>query len=192
MGCSPPYFLIYSKVNAEPKILYGSLLVAFAVNRIQLLDVCAGNVFMTAFDFKSVIQTDFADTESEKLIVESITEETIVLYFQALNVGNFDVLAKLFAPEGFMHPPFESGIVGSDAIKAYLEKEALGIKAYPRQSATQVLEDNNLSVEVTGKVETSWCGVNVLWQFILNPQRKIMFTKIKLLASPQELLNLKR
>ena len=35
-------------------------------------------------------------------------------------------------------------------------------------------------------------GVNVSWLFILNSQQQIVSTTVKLLASPQELLNLRR
>jgi hypothetical protein len=47
---------------------------------------------------------------------------------------------------------------------------------------------------VTGKVQTPWFGgsvvINVAWRFLLNPQGKIFFVAIDVLASAQELLNL--
>jgi hypothetical protein len=51
-------------------------------------------------------------------------------------------------------------------------------------------------VKVTGKVQTPWFGANVgmnmAWRFLLDPQGKIFFVAIDLLASPKELLNLAR
>ena len=129
--------------------------------------------------------------ETESLLIEGITEPTIQLYFTTLNAGEWIKTAELFAIDGVMHPPFESGIVGSDAIATYLEKEAQNVKAYPRQGIAKTGENNQIQVEVTGKVDTSWCGVNVSWLFILNQQQEIIYTRIKLLASAQELLNLR-
>lgn len=137
-------------------------------------------------------KSTIATTEAEELQIEGIAESTILRYFQSLNAGDFDETASLFAVDGVMHPPFESGIVGGDAIADYLKKEAQGVKAEPVQGNCENLENEQIQVEVSGKAQTSWCGVNVLWLFILNQQRQIQFTKIKLLASPQELLNLRR
>jgi Nuclear transport factor 2 (NTF2) domain len=122
----------------------------------------------------------------------NITEPTILQYFTTLNAKDFLATAALFASDGVMYPPLESGIVGKDAITAYLEQEAQGIKAEPHQSLTEKLENGQVQVQVTGKAQTSWCGVNVLWIFILNQQQQILYAQIKLLASPQELLTLRR
>jgi Nuclear transport factor 2 (NTF2) domain len=124
--------------------------------------------------------------------IEGITEPTILCYFETLNAGDFNQTVALFAVDGVMHPPFESDIVGRDAIANYLQQEAQGVKADPRQGIIEIVESDRISVEVTGKAQTSWCGVNVSWLFILNEQREILYTRIKLLASPQELLNLRR
>ncbi|MFQ4146688.1 nuclear transport factor 2 family protein [Chlorogloeopsis sp. ULAP02] len=127
--------------------------------------------------------------------IEGINEPTVLQYFQSLNAGEFDATAALFAEDGTMHPPFESGIIGQDVIATYLKQEAQDIKAYPRQGIVETLENGEngqIQIQVTGKAQTSWCGVNVLWQFILNQQKQILYIKIKLLASPRELLNLRR
>ncbi|OKH16553.1 nuclear transport factor 2 [Fischerella major NIES-592] len=129
---------------------------------------------------------------TQELTIEGITEPTILCYFQSLNAGEFDATANLFANDGVMHPPFESGIVGPEAIASYLKKEAVDIKVYPREGISETLEEGVIQFQVTGKVQTSWCGVNVLWQFVLNQQGEILYTKIKLLASPQELLKMRR
>ncbi|MEH1904842.1 MAG: ketosteroid isomerase family protein [Nostoc sp.] len=127
----------------------------------------------------------------EEFQIEGITEPSILRYFETLNVGEFETTAALFAGNGVMRPPFESDIVGTDAIAAYLKQEGQNIKAYPNTGIADTLENGDIQVQVTGKAQTSWCSVNVLWLFILNQQRQISYTRIKLLASPQELLSLK-
>ncbi|BDA75540.1 nuclear transport factor 2 [Rivularia sp. IAM M-261] len=139
--------------------------------------------FMTAAEFTSV-------ANSTK--IEGIEEPTVLSYFETLNAGDFEATADLFAPDGVMRPPFESDISGRDAIVSYLNQEAKGIKAYPNQGIIEVIEDGQYQVQVSGKAETSWCGVNVSWIFILNESKEIVYTRVKLLASPQELLNLRR
>ncbi|BAZ66728.1 MAG: ketosteroid isomerase family protein [Pelatocladus maniniholoensis HA4357-MV3] len=136
-------------------------------------------------------QSSSANTTQE-LTIEGITEPTILAYFQTLNAGDFNATANLFANDGVMHPPFESGIVGPEAIVNYLNKEALGIEASPQQGIFETIEEDLIQFQVTGKAQTSWCGVNVLWQFVINQEREILYTKIKLLASPQELLKMQR
>jgi hypothetical protein len=90
-----------------------------------------------------------------------------------------------------MYPPFECAVIGQDAIATYLDKEAQDIKAYPQQGMSDNLPDHHTQIQVTGKAQTSWCGVNVLWLFILNQNKQIIEAKIKLLASPQDLLCLR-
>lgn len=124
--------------------------------------------------------------------IEGISEPTIQLYFEALNAGDYEKTTSLFAENGVMHPPFESGIVGRDAILNYLHKEAIDIKAYPREGASENLEENLTQIQVAGKVETPWFGINVSWLFLFNENYQILDMKIKLLASPEELLSLRR
>lgn len=147
---------------------------------------------MTSAEFEAVVEPSMAETVTEKLSIEGITEPTILRYFETLNAQDFQVTAALFAEDGVMHPPFESGIVGLDAIAAYLQQEAQGIKAYPHQGITENSESGEIQIQVAGKAQTSWCGVNVLWLFILNQRQQIIDARIKLLASPQELLALRR
>ncbi|MEH2402159.1 ketosteroid isomerase family protein [Nostoc sp.] len=128
----------------------------------------------------------------EEFQIEGITETSILRYFETLNAGEFEATAALFAVDGVMRPPFESDIVGTDAIAAYLKQEGQNIKAYPSTGIAETLENGDIQVQITGKAQTSWCSVNVLWLFILNQQRQIFYTRIKLLASPQELLSLRR
>ncbi len=123
--------------------------------------------------------------------IEGVTTPTVIQYFETLNAGEFEATAALFAPDGVLYAPFESGIVGPRAIATYLQQEAQGMKLDARQGLTQLLDDGSWQVQVAGRVQTSWCGVNVSWLFILN-QHRIAAVTIKLLASPQELLNLQR
>lgn len=125
------------------------------------------------------------------LEISGVTEPTILNYFTTLNAGEFTQTAALFAEDGLIYPPFESAIIGQDAIATYLDKEAQDIKAYPQQGISENLPDDHTQIQVTGKAETSWCGVNVLWLFILNQNKQIIEAKIKLLASPQDLLCLR-
>ena len=128
----------------------------------------------------------------ESIRIIGINEPTIQEYFQSLNAGDYEKTASLFAENGVMHPPFEYGIVGKDAILSYLNKEAIDIKACPREGTSETLEDNLTQTKVAGKVETPWFAVNVSWLFILNKNLQILDVKIKLLASPQELLSLRK
>jgi hypothetical protein len=120
-----------------------------------------------------------------------ITQPTILRYFSTLNAGDFTATATLFAEDSVMYPPLESAVVGRNAIASYLHQEAQDIKAEPQQVVYEDLADNHIQIKITGKAHTSWCTVNVMWLFILNPQQNILEAKIKLLASPQELLSLK-
>ncbi|MDB9362955.1 nuclear transport factor 2 family protein [Nodularia spumigena CS-588/02] len=147
---------------------------------------------MTAAEYLEANQINVAATITEELQIEGIVEPTIRRYFETLNAGEFAATAVLFADDGVMHPPFESGIVGQEAIAIYLQQEAENIQACPRQGIVETLENDHIEFQVTGKAQTSWCGVNVTWYFILNQQRQISNAKIKLLGSPQELLALRR
>ncbi|HEY9614013.1 nuclear transport factor 2 family protein [Allocoleopsis sp.] len=126
------------------------------------------------------------------LTIEGIEEPVVERYFQTMNAGEYEGTAALFAPTGVMHPPFEEPIEGPEAIAIYLKAEAKGMQLFPREGITETLEENQIQIQVRGKVQTPLFGVNVAWIFILNLEREIVYAKIKLLASPQELLNLRR
>lgn len=132
-------------------------------------------------------------TQSDEVAAAAeVDQPTLKQYFAALNAGDFASVTSLFAPEGMMHPPFESPIVGVDAIAEYLEKEAQGLKLEPERQQIEVLETGQQQIEVRGKVQTSLFKVNVAWLFVLNQQGQIDAVTIKLLASPQELLKFRR
>jgi hypothetical protein len=123
--------------------------------------------------------------------IAGITKPTVLRYFETLNAGDFEATANLFADEGVLHAPFEEPIIGSSSIATYLKTEARGMQLEPQQGVSQILEDGNVEVQVSGRVQTSAFGINVAWLFLLNSDQKILSVTVKLLASPQELLNLR-
>lgn len=137
------------------------------------------------------IETSTRSQQDTAQQILGITEFTIIRYFDTLNTENYQACADLFATDGVMYPPFEEGIVGREAIASFLQHEAKDMRLEPERGIFQVVENGDLEVQVVGKVQTPLFGVNVSWFFLLNFQREIAATKIKLLASPQELLSLK-
>ncbi|MGP1375862.1 MAG: ketosteroid isomerase family protein [Almyronema sp.] len=117
---------------------------------------------------------------------------TLCQYFQTLNQGEFAATAALFAPAGQLQPPFEEPIVGATAIAAYLAKEATNLQLEPLQGDLSPLADGQVQAEIKGKVRTPLFKVNVGWVFILNSQAEIEYVRVRLLASMQELLKLRR
>jgi hypothetical protein len=123
--------------------------------------------------------------------IAGITKPTVLRYFETLNAGDFEATANLFAEDGVLHAPFEEPIIGCSSIATYLKTEARGMQLEPKQGVSQILEDGNVEVQVSGRVQTSAFGINVAWLFLLNSNQKILSVTVKLLASPQELLNLR-
>jgi hypothetical protein len=123
--------------------------------------------------------------------IAGITKPTVLRYFETLNAGDFEATANLFAEDGVLHAPFEEPIMGSISIATYLKTEARGMQLEPQQGVSQILEDGNVEVQVSGRVQTSAFGINVAWLFLLNSDQKLLSVTVKLLASPQELLNLR-
>ena len=117
---------------------------------------------------------------------------TIHQYFDALNAGNYEAVSHLFALDGQLHPPFESSIVGQQAIAAYLAAEAKDMKLEPKQTHIQPQADGLVRVKVQGKVQTPIFGVNVSWDFLINSEGTIARVEVKLLAALQDLLAFKR
>ncbi|NJN58044.1 MAG: SnoaL-like domain-containing protein [Leptolyngbyaceae cyanobacterium SL_5_9] len=130
-------------------------------------------------------------TSPDESTIAGISEPVIYRYFETLNLADFQATAALFAVEGVMHPPFDEEQVGEEAIAAYLQAEAKGMKFHPRQGIFETLE-NETHYKVAGTVQTPVFSVNVNWLFVLDAQSKILSVKIKLLASPQELLGMRQ
>ncbi|AFZ37104.1 water-soluble carotenoid protein [Stanieria cyanosphaera PCC 7437] len=127
---------------------------------------------------------------NSSLQIAGITNPTILDYFNTINQEEFIETANLFNENGVLYAPFESPLEGKQAIASYLEKEAKDMKLEPKQGISENLADNLELIKVTGKVHTSLFSVNVRWEFTINSSQQLEAVKIKLLASPQELLKL--
>lgn len=112
-------------------------------------------------------------------------------YFQTLNDGDFQATIQLFEPTGALKAPFESEIVGRDAIANYLEQEAKNLQLIPLKKAIEPLETGEIRCRVGGKVNTPLFSVNVAWNFVLNSAHEIRSVEVKLLAALEDLLNMK-
>jgi hypothetical protein len=127
--------------------------------------------------------------------VEGVTESTVLSYIDALNKDDFDAAIALFATDGALQPPFQKPLIGHEAILRYMRSEAQGLNIMPQQGISEALPNGSKQIKVTGIVQTPWFGVNVgmniAWRFLLSPEGKILFVAIDMLASPQELLNLR-
>ncbi|NEO99354.1 MAG: nuclear transport factor 2 family protein [Symploca sp. SIO2E9] len=140
----------------------------------------------------SKLTTISQSTHSTNLTIEGITEPVVLRYFESMNAGEYEITAALFAETGAMYPPFEDAIVGKETIATYLKAEAKGMHLSPREGISRILENKQTQILVTGKVQTPLFGVNISWIFVLSREQEIMSATIKLLASPQELLNLQK
>ncbi len=128
----------------------------------------------------------------ESWMIAGIDSPVILQYFETLNAGQFHATSELFAGDGVLQPPFEGDVVGPEAIAAYLEQEAKGFVLEPHHGVSTLLDNGCTEFLVGGKVHTPWFSVNVSWLFILSPNQKILIAKVKLLASLQELVHLRR
>ncbi|MEE3717105.1 orange carotenoid protein N-terminal domain-containing protein [Tumidithrix elongata RA019] len=141
-----------------------------------------------------VVPTDMATRTQAK--IEGVTNATILGYIDCMNANDFEAAVNLFASNGSLQPPFQKPIVGHELILTYMRAECQGLKMMPEQGVIEKLEEGYTPIKVTGKVQTPWfgssVGMNIAWRFLLNPEGKIFFVAIDLLASPKELLNLVR
>lgn len=134
----------------------------------------------------------YSQIQTEKnSIIEGIEELVIINYFSSINRENFAQTASLFVEDGKLLAPFEKPIIGRKAIASYLTKEASGMKLFPYRGFYEPIEHNTEQIKIIGKVTTSLFTVNVAWVLNLNKHQQIITAKIKLLASPQELLSLR-
>ncbi len=128
--------------------------------------------------------------------IEGIDNSTITNYMNNLNANDFDALIQLFTPDGGLQPPFRRPIVGRENILKFFREECQNLKLIPERGVAEPAEDGFTQIKVTGKCQTPWfggnVGMNIAWRFLLNPDNKIFFVAIDLLASPKELLNLGR
>ncbi|MGB3293928.1 MAG: orange carotenoid-binding protein [Phormidesmis sp.] len=128
--------------------------------------------------------------------IEGVDNATVLKYMNNLNANDFDALIELFSADGALQPPFRKPIVGRDAVRQFFREECQNLKLTPERGVTEAAEDGYTQIKVTGKCQTPWfgaaVGMNIAWRFLLNPENKIFFVAIDLLASPKELLNLTR
>lgn len=126
--------------------------------------------------------------------IPGVENPVILEYMDNLNANDFDALVQLFASDGALQPPFQQPIVGQDALLRFFREDCQNLKLLPERGITEPDEDGYTRIKVTGKVQTPWfgqdVGMNVAWRFLLNPENKIFFVAIDLLASAKELLNL--
>ncbi len=131
-----------------------------------------------------------------KVSIEGVTNSTVLNYMDNLNANDFGALIQLFAEDGALQPPFKRPIVGKEAIFRFFNEECQNLKLSPERGVLEPTEDGYTQIKVTGKVQTPWfggkVGMDIAWRFLLNPDGKIFFVAIDLLASPKELLNLIR
>jgi hypothetical protein len=134
--------------------------------------------------------------ERRKVAIEGVTSATVLNYMDCMNANDFDALIELFTNDGALQPPFQKPIVGRDAVLRFFKEDCQNLKLMPERGVVEPTEDGYDQIKVTGKVQTPWFGANVgmnmAWRFLLDPQGKIFFVAIDLLASPKELLNLAR
>ncbi len=151
-------------------------------------------------EYQTCIRQVAAQSE---LQIAGIEHPTVICYFDWLNQEAYDQAVTLFTEDGILYAPFESGIQGRNAIADYLKTEAKGMQLQPREGVVQPTNDeadeesesepdDTYQILVTGKVQTSVFGVNVQWTFTLTPDDQLTAVRVKLLASPKELLNLRR
>jgi hypothetical protein len=146
-----------------------------------------------------VMEPVLAPTPEEsrkKVFIEGVINPTINAYMDQLNANDFDNLIALFLPDGALQPPFQKPIVGSDAILRFFREECQNLRLLPERGYAEPADGGFNQIKVTGKVQTPWfgagVGMNVAWRFLLNPEGKIYFVAIDLLASPAELLKFAR
>jgi hypothetical protein len=129
-----------------------------------------------------------------KVRIKGIDNVTVLSYMENMNAFDFEAAVALFTEDGALQPPFEKPIVSQEKILAYMQDECYGLKLMPEQGISEPTEGGFTQIKVTGKVQTPWFGgsvvINLAWRFLLNPEGKIFFVAIDLLASAQELLNL--
>jgi hypothetical protein len=128
--------------------------------------------------------------------IDGIVEPAVLGYIEAMNADKFEDAIALFTPEGALQPPFQKPIVGREAIAKYMREEAQGLNMMPQQGICEVQPDGSKQLKITGVVQTPWFGVtvgmNISWRFLINPEGQIFFVAIDMLASPEELMNLRR
>jgi len=136
------------------------------------------------------------ESQRRKVFIEGVLNPTVTSYMDLLNANDFDNLIELFLPDGALQPPFQKPIVGRDAVLRFFREDCQNLRLLPERGYAEPADGGFTQIKVTGKVQTPWfgagIGMNVAWRFLLNPEGKIYFVAIDLLASPAELLKFAR
>jgi hypothetical protein len=136
------------------------------------------------------------ESQRKKVFIEGVLNATVNSYMDLLNANDFDNLIQLFLPDGALQPPFQKPIVGTEAILRFFREDCQNLQLLPERGYAEPTEGDFTQIKVTGKVQTPWfgagIGMNVAWRFLLNPEGRIYFVAIDLLASPAELLKFAR
>jgi hypothetical protein len=134
------------------------------------------------------------EEQRKKVFIEGVLNPTVISYMELLNANDFDNLIQLFLPDGALQPPFKQPIVGSEAVLRFFREECQNLSLLPERGYSEPTDGGFTQIKVTGRVQTPWfganVGMNVAWRFLLDPDNKIYFVAIDLLASPAELLKL--
>ena len=148
-------------------------------------------------EFKKIVEGVVSTQEISRCTqvkIEGIKNKTVLSYMNNLNANDFDGLIELFTVDGGLQPPFGKPIIGREAVFHFLREECQNLKLMPERGVCEKINDGYSKIKVTGKVETPWfgaaIGMNIAWRFLIDPEGKIFFVGIDLLASPKELLNL--
>lgn len=135
-------------------------------------------------------------SQRTSVAIQGVDNPTVLSYMNYMNANDFDALIQLFTDDGALQPPFQRPIIGKDAVYRFFREECQNLKLLPEHGVSEPTEEGYTQIKVTGKVQTPWfgagVGMNMAWRFLLNPENKIYFVAIDLLASPKELLNLAR
>jgi len=136
------------------------------------------------------------EEQRKKVFIEGVINPTVNSYMDLLNANDFDNLIQLFLADGALQPPFQKPIVGTEAILRFFREDCQNLRLQPERGNAEPTDGDFTQIKVTGKVQTPWfgagIGMNVAWRFLLNPEGKIYFVAIDLLASPAELLKFAR
>ncbi|MEQ8386471.1 MAG: orange carotenoid-binding protein [Coleofasciculus sp. A1-SPW-01] len=135
-------------------------------------------------------------SQRTSVAIQGVDNPTVLSYMNYMNANDFDALIQMFTDDGALQPPFQRPIIGKDAVYRFFREECQNLKLLPEHGVSEPTEEGYTQIKVTGKVQTPWfgagVGMNMAWRFLLNPENKIYFVAIDLLASPKELLNLAR
>jgi len=140
--------------------------------------------------------TPTAPEARTNVVIEGVDNATVINYMNLLNANDFDNLIELFLPDGALQAPFQRPIVGREAVLRFFREDCQNLQLLPDRGVIEPSDDGFTQIKVTGKVQTPWfgagVGMNVAWRFLLDPQGKIYFVAIDLLASAAELLKFAR